>query len=54
VDLAVMTGVDDFVVSDALASLMMAQLAEHPALYSVFEDLFDAEGSAVRMGPARQ
>lgn len=54
VDLAVVTGADDFVVSDALASLMMAQLAERPELHAVFTDLFDSDGSAVQMGPARR
>ncbi len=53
VDLAVVTGADDFVVSDALASLMMAQLAERAELHAVFTDLFDSEGSAVQMRPAR-
>ena len=33
VDLAVVTGADDFVVSDALASYMMAQLAERAELH---------------------
>ncbi len=54
VELAVVTGADDFVVSDALASLMMAQLSEHPALHHVFTDLFDSDGSAVQMKPARR
>ena len=54
VELAVVTGADDFVVSDALASLMMAQLSEHPGLHDVFTDLFDSDGSAVQMKPARR
>lgn len=54
VDLAVVTGADDFVVSDALASYMMAQLAERAELHDVFIDLFDSDGSAVQMHPARQ
>ncbi len=54
VDLAVVTGADDFVVSDALASLMMAQLAERAELHDVFTDLFDSEGSAVQMHPVRR
>lgn len=54
VDLAVVTGADDFVVSDALASLMMAQLAERAELHDVFTDLFDSDGSAVQMYPPRR
>lgn len=54
VDLAVVTGADDFVVSDALASLMMAQLSERAELQDVFLDLFDSDGSAVQMQPARR
>ena len=54
VDLAVVTGADDFVVSDALASLMMAQLAERAELHDVFTDLFDSDGSAVQMISARR
>jgi voltage-gated potassium channel Kch len=52
VELARITGADDFVVSDALSSLMMAQLSEHPDLAQVFEQLYTAEGSALHMQPA--
>ncbi len=53
VELARATGADDFVVSDELSSLMLAQLAERPELEAVFEDLFDIEGSAIALRPAR-
>jgi ion channel POLLUX/CASTOR len=52
VELARATGADDFVVSDALSSYMLAQLSENPQLEPVFTDLFDAEGSAVDIKPA--
>jgi len=52
VELAQATGADDFIVSDALSSYMMAQLAENPELDAVFTDLFDAEGSAIGVKPA--
>ena len=52
VDLARATGADDFVVSDELSSLMLAQLAERPDLEDVFADLFDVEGSAIALQPA--
>jgi ion channel POLLUX/CASTOR len=47
VELARATGADDFVVSDALSSYVLAQLSENPELDDVFTDLFDAEGSAL-------
>lgn len=52
VDLARATGADDFVVSDELSSLMLAQLAERAELEPVFADLFDVEGSAIALQPA--
>lgn len=50
--LAVPVGVDDLIVSNALASLLIAQLSEHPALQTVFDDLFDAEGAIIEMRSA--
>jgi voltage-gated potassium channel Kch len=52
VELARATGADDFVVSDALSSYMLTQLSENPELEAVFQDLFDAEGSALGLKPA--
>jgi ion channel POLLUX/CASTOR len=52
VDLARATGADDFVVSDELSSLMLAQLAERSDLEAVFTDLFDVSGSAIALQPA--
>jgi voltage-gated potassium channel Kch len=51
VELARATGADDFIVSDELSSCMIAQLSENPDLDPVFEDLFDAEGSAIGLKP---
>ena len=51
-ELAEVTHVDDFIVSDHLVSLMMAQLSEDAALYGVFADLFDPEGSEIYLKPA--
>jgi voltage-gated potassium channel Kch len=51
VELARATGADDFVVSDALSSHVLAQLSENPELDGVFTDLFDAEGSALGLKP---
>ena len=45
-------GIDDLIVSNALSSLLMAQLSEHAELDAVFDDLFDAEGAVLEMRPA--
>ena len=45
-------GVDDLIVSDALASLLMAQLSERAELQAVFDDLFDADGAVIELQPA--
>jgi ion channel POLLUX/CASTOR len=51
-ELAQATGANDFIVSDALSSCMIAQLTENPEVDAVFADLFDAAGSAVGLKPA--
>ena len=50
--LAEVTRADDFVVSNRLVSLMMAQLAENQHLAPVFDDLFDPEGVEIYLKPA--
>jgi voltage-gated potassium channel Kch len=52
-ELAEVTKVDDFIVSDHLVSLMMSQLSENADLYAVFTDIFDPEGSEIYMKPVR-
>ena len=52
VHIAQMAGVDDFIVSDQLASLMIAQLSERAELREVFDELFDAVGASVVLRPA--
>jgi len=49
--LAEVTHVDDFIVSDHLVSLMMSQLSEDAALHDIFTDLFDPEGSEIYLKP---
>ena len=46
------TGVEDFIVSDELSSLMIAQLSERLELHKVFDELFDIEGAFVALHPA--
>ncbi len=52
-ELAEVTQVDDFIVSEHLISLMLAQLSENPDLYDVFADIFDPEGSEIYLKPVR-
>ena len=50
--LALATGADDFIVSDELTSLLIAQLSERHELDLVFRDLFDQEGATIELCPA--
>lgn len=50
-ELAEVAGVDDFIVSEHLVSLMMSQLSENADLFSVFTDIFDPEGSEIYLKP---
>jgi hypothetical protein len=52
-DLARITRVDDFIVSDRLASLMLVQIAQNPHLAEIFGEIFDPSGSEIQMRPAR-
>jgi hypothetical protein len=49
--LAEVTQVDDFIISEHLVSLMMSQFAENWRLYDVFKDIFDPEGSEIYLKP---
>ncbi len=50
-ELAEAAGVDDFIVSEHLISLMMAQLSENGELMGVFADIFDPEGAEIYLKP---
>ncbi len=50
-ELATVTKVDDFIVSDKITSLMLAQLSENKELKAVFDDLFDEEGNEIYLKP---
>ena len=52
-ELAEVTQADDFIVSDKLISLLMAQVSENKHLNAVFNDLFDSAGSEIYLKPAR-
>lgn len=51
-ELAEVTRADDFIVSDKLVSLLLAQISENKKLAAVFTDLFDPEGCELYLKPA--
>ncbi|HTJ75282.1 MAG TPA: hypothetical protein VL337_07940 [Acidimicrobiales bacterium] len=51
VKLARVAGAEDFIVSERITALMLAQIAEVPERESVFDDLFETTGSEVCMRP---
>ncbi len=51
-ELAEVTQADDFIVSDKLVSLMLAQVSENKYLNAVFADIFDPDGSEIYLKPA--
>lgn len=50
-ELAEVTRADDFVVSNKLVSLMLAQASENESMAAIFDDLLDEEGSEIYMRP---
>ena len=50
-ELAEVTRADDFVVSNKLVSLMLAQASENEYLSAIFDDLLDEKGSEFYMRP---
>ncbi|MEY4398157.1 MAG: hypothetical protein RLZ53_733 [Actinomycetota bacterium] len=50
-EIARVAAVDDLVVSDKLAALLMTQISENVDLAPVFTDLFDAEGASINVKP---
>jgi voltage-gated potassium channel Kch len=53
-ELASVAEVDDFIVSNALVSLMITQIAENKLLAAVFDDLFSSEGAELYLKPAER
>jgi hypothetical protein len=52
IELAVASGGDDYVVSDALSGYLMSQLAENPDLDEVFDHLFEGTDVVLKLAPA--
>ncbi len=53
-ELATITGVDDFIVSAHLISLMIAQLSENGYLMEVFTDMLNEEGAEIYLQPVEE
>lgn len=51
-DLINRAGVDDFIISDRLVSMIFAQLSQEPRIKEVYDDLFEEEGSEIYVKPA--
>ena len=51
-ELAKVTQADDFIVSENLTSLLVAQVTENRDLRAVFDDIFDSDGSEIYLRPA--
>ncbi len=49
--LADLSRADDFIISDRMISLILAQLSENKELSIVFDDLFDADGNEIYIKP---
>lgn len=53
-DLAAVAEADDFIVSNALVSLLMSQVSENRHLVKIFEDLFTAGGHEIYLKPVSE
>jgi ion channel POLLUX/CASTOR len=51
-ELAEVTKADDFIVSDKMISMLIAQISENKSLMRVYNDLFREEGSEIYLKPA--
>lgn len=52
--LADLNKADDFIISDRIISLILAQISENKELAIVFEDLFDADGNEIYIKPYKE
>jgi len=51
-DLVSHAGVDDFIISNRMVSMLFAQMSEEPEIEGVYENLFREEGSEIYVKPA--
>ncbi len=52
-DLVSEVGVNDFIVSNRMVSMLFAQISEEPDIQTVYDDLFEEDGSEIYVKPAR-
>lgn len=51
-DLISRAGVNDFLISNRMVSMILSQLSEEPRIFDVYDDLFQEEGSEIYVKPA--
>ena len=51
-ELIAKAGVNDFIVSNRLVSMLLAQISEEPSIHDVYADLFEEDGSEIYLKPA--
>lgn len=51
-ELITRAGVDDFIISNRMVSMFLAQISEEAGIQEVYEDLFQEEGSEIYLKPA--
>jgi hypothetical protein len=51
-DIILQTNVDDFIISNKLITMILAQLSEEPLIKVLYDDLFSEEGSEIYVKPA--
>ena len=51
-DIITQTDVDDFIISNKLITMILAQLSEEPLIKTLYDDLFSEDGSEIYVKPA--
>ena len=51
-DIITQTDVDDFIISNKLITMILAQLSEEPLIKALYDDLFSEDGSEIYVKPA--
>ncbi len=52
-ELILQTDVDDFIISNRLISMILAQLSEEPRIKTLYDDIFQEDGSEIYVKPAK-
>lgn len=52
-DIILQTNVDDFIISNKLITMILAQLSEEPLIKVLYDDLFSEDGSEIYVKPAK-